>query len=201
MSINSKAIPNKDKLTDKDKVKIYEDIFEHCAKILCTAPVMRKGKAIGRINTRVQFRESPEWLQEYERVFESAPVNLYDTRSDIWRAMFRLSLFLTTLLFESCADSHELPDKVEEFENSKTIQIMLQAIQRHDMTTNISSLYQEIRRIWIEKKPRDLTSKLIEIEHQEARHINTIKPSPISDDNINKIKLPNKIGAKIKSPE
>jgi len=189
MSLKSRADSRRVELSDKDKLEIYDNILTKCASILTTTYPFKVKKNVNRTRDKVNYRELPEWIQEFEKVFDSAPVDLYESKAELYRAMARMALYLTTLFFENDARTNSLPEKIKALSNTKHTQVMLQSIAREDMLTDIKERYENIRKTYISKKPKGLSDKLEEINKLEVVHSSMIKPIPEHDDIIDGIVL------------
>lgn len=188
-TIRSKAkITNPQDMTAEQKVLMYEEMFKHMANVLTTVPPLREKKNANRTRARIEYRELPEWVQEWELLYESAPPNLYHTKADLMRCMMRMAMYLTTIYFSKSAEE-TLPCSLENLESSKHMQTMLQSLARNDMAHDIIKQYDEVRKSWINKKPRDLGEKLRAIDDMEKEHLKLVMISPDHDDIASKATL------------
>lgn len=183
MSLKSRAkVRGNSDMDEGEKLRVYDSIFKHLSSVLTTVPPFKEKKYANKVRAKVQYRETPEWIQEFETLYDLAPNNLYATRADFYRCLMRMAMYMATVIFEKCSEEDRLPDKIQAIEDTRQMQIMLQAIARDDMSHEVSERYEAIRRALIDRKPSNLAERLSQIDEMEKLHLLITTPEPTSDD-------------------
>jgi len=184
MPLKSRANKVELALDNIEKDDINNAIFRRCANILMTAPTVSSNKSSSmKLREKVQYRELPEWIQEFEKIYELAPPAKYGSKADLYRCMARMGLYIVTLLFENKAKNEMNTEALKVIKESKEMQVMLQALAREAMVNDVKKQYDEIRKREVARNQPGLAQKLSEIESKETAHIENIMRDS-RDDNI-----------------